>query len=335
MEEKFLRTDKIFHHPGRLEAYLNCKLVRPVTVELHLTNKCNVKCKYCIYADRRDQQTIPLSQAGSIIDKLNEMGVKGLTFSGGGEPTMHNLFVDIVQYVCHNRMDAGLITNGIKLPFPSKLWQMLTWIRFSVDAHNKDLYKSIKGVDRFEQVESNIKQVVAIKAKLDLPITIGYQMVITEDNYKYIIEILEHAFSLGVDYFQFRPLETGIYTHEQAEVIAVARKRIANSTYRIHVVDSWYKWKELSDGRKYTDCPGVDFIGAVDAYGDFYMCCHHVQNQTACYGNLATDNVGVILHDRKNIQDRFDYSKCPVACRGSVINRRLKAFNNIQHVNFL
>jgi MoaA/NifB/PqqE/SkfB family radical SAM enzyme len=170
-------------------------------------------------------------------------------------------------------------------------------------------------------VITNIAQAVRYRNNKALPATIGIQAVITKENYTQLAAIADMAQSMGADYFQYRPVERG-------NVI----DKPSLSGFKIRVIDSWYKWEEIKDFKGYTSCPGADFIGAVGADYNFYMCCHHVGDSTASYGNMLS---GPILTNRKSIQDSFDYSKCPVACRGSVINRRLKSYNNIEHVNFL
>jgi len=334
-KEEFLRTDKVFRHPDRLKAYLNEELVRPITVEIHLTNKCNLKCYYCTYKDKRDTQTLTYDEAKLVIKRLCFMGVRGLTFSGGGEPTLHPCLVELAEYAKLLRLDVGLITNGVVLPNPEALLRVLTWIRFSVDTNDPATYSSMKGADKLGDVINNIKTCVLAKKSSKLPVTIGLQMVSTDRNYQELLPMLELAEHLKVDYFQFRPVEKGTYNINVLSHIQVDRDIIKNRGSTISVVDSWYKWKELEEIKQYTSCPGADFIGAVDAYGDFYMCCHHVQDKTACYGSLLTQTGDEVLLSRKKVQASFDYSKCPIACRGAVVNRRLGTFRKIQHVNFL
>jgi len=334
MIEKFLTTDKVFHHPERLFAFQEGRIVKPVTLELHLTNKCNIKCNYCMYKDKRDKQTLSLEDAKTIIHKIKAMGTKGLTFSGGGEPTIHPNFQEIIQFTKEVGLDIGLITNGVEYIDP--ILEYLTWVRFSVDAYDKKTYKKIKGTDRFDEVIQNIDYCVARKHEQSLPVTIGFQMVLTENNYMELIPTLTLAEKLCVDYFQFRPLENGFYAEPIGTLIEQLRINILNDRHnKIHIVDTWYKWKELQDVKFYTDCPGIDFIGAIDAYGNYYMCCHHVQDEKACYGNLITGSIDEIFADRNIIQKKFNYKKCPIACRGAVMNRRLNTYGQIEHVNFI
>ena len=330
----YIRVDKIFYHPEIVNNWLEKKKVTPITIELHLTNKCNIKCNYCFFKDRHNSDTLSTEDAKMIIDDFVRMGVKGLILSGGGEPTMHKDFKSIVKYAYAVGLDIGLITNGVIYP---DVLKYLTWVRFSLDTFDKDIYKKIKGVNKFYQVENNIKKVIRTKLKNEFKVTIGIQMVVTEENYKDIIPMYEYVHICGADYFQFRPLENASYPNYVWKDIFDTLYFFSVNKNKIMVLTTQNKWDEITGTTKktYKGCPGADLIGAVDAKGDFYMCCHFVQDETAKYGNMIDDTVGEILKNRKNIQDNFDYSKCPIACRASTINTGLDNFKKIEHVNFL
>ena len=318
--QKYIRTDKLYHHPDRLLNYRNGKIVYPVTVEIHLTNRCNLNCYYCSFSDRDKALEMSYDDAMACVTEISMLGVKGITFSGGGEPTVHKDYIKVIAHAKDLGLDVGLITNGVKLD--CRVLNYLTWIRFSVDAADPIIYKKIKGVDSFDKVIANIENAVNYRNKNVLDTTIGFQAVVTDDNIDKLNTIASMADDMGVDYFQYRPIEKG----------SNVAKPILGYKYNLKVIDSWYKWEEIEQADRYTDCPGADFIGAVGADMNFYICCHHVGDKTASYGHILKDD---ILANRLKIQEEFDYSKCPIACRGSVINKRLSHYNDIEHVNFL
>lgn len=328
---KYIRTDKIFYHPERINDWLKHKMVMPITMELHLTNKCNMRCGYCFFDDRHNTDTLSIEYAKKIIYDFMRMGVKGIIFSGGGEPTLHKDFKGIVKYAYSSGgLDVGLITNGIVYP---DVLEYLTWVRFSLDSCYPETFKRIKKVDKFTQVTENIIRCIEEKRN----VTIGVQMVVTEENYDQIFDMFDYANKVKADYFQFRPIENIQYSNNVWHEINRARDYFNNSSAGLQVITTENKWIEITSNtaKQYKDCPGADLIGAVDARGDFYICCHHVQDKTAKYGNMIVDDIGKILGNRKKVQDLFDYSKCPVACRASTINQALESFSKLEHINFL
>ena len=162
-------------------------------------------------------------------------------------------------------------------------------------------------------------------------------MVVTEDNYEDIISMYEYVHDCKADYFQFRPLENATYPNFVWGKVFNALKFFEVNRNKVPVIATRHKWDEIigSAGKSYKGCPGADFIGAVDARGDFYICCHFVQDDSARYGNMIDDNIGEILKNRKNIKEDFDYSKCPIACRASSINQAVANFDKLEHINFL
>lgn len=81
--------------------------LRPTNAVLLMTNRCNLRCTYC-YADGGASPTVeemPWSVAQAVIDaacrhaRLAETCPPGLTFHGGGEPTLHwELLTRCVRY---------------------------------------------------------------------------------------------------------------------------------------------------------------------------------------------------------------------------------------------
>jgi MoaA/NifB/PqqE/SkfB family radical SAM enzyme len=317
---EFIRADKIYHHPDRLIAYKEGGIVYPITVEIHLTNRCNIKCGYCVFNDRHNNLEMSYSEALSVIDRLYNMHVKAIGFSGGGEPTVYKDLLDIVLYTKSMGMDVGLITNGVE--FDVRLLDYLTWVRFSLDASDASMYTKIKGVNKYFRVVKNIRDAIAYKRNMNLPVTIGIHTVVTEDNVNHIYDIAKIADTLGADYFQYRPLERG-NTLEKPEI---------PRNLSISIMDTDYKWKEGKDTTPYTSCLGADFIGAIGVDLNYYMCSVHTYDKTASYGNILEDN---IIVNRGRVQREFDYSRCPAGCRGAIINKCLVEYNKLEHINFL
>jgi MoaA/NifB/PqqE/SkfB family radical SAM enzyme len=85
---------KIFAHPEKIKEIAENKQTAPIHVMVKPTNTCNHACYYCSYADDtlglRDvvvkSDYIEWSKMEEIIRDLKDMGVKCVSFSGGGEP---------------------------------------------------------------------------------------------------------------------------------------------------------------------------------------------------------------------------------------------------------
>jgi MoaA/NifB/PqqE/SkfB family radical SAM enzyme len=149
--------DKILWHANALEDLRQGRTPPPISVEFDLTNECNLNCPYCTNEDYRVtcNQSLERSMAADTIKQLAGMGAKSITFTGGGEPTMHPHLAEMLQLAKNSGLDVALITNGLRHFSPECIMENCTWVRFSVDAFNKVSYISSKQVDGFTRVCRN------------------------------------------------------------------------------------------------------------------------------------------------------------------------------------
>src|SRR5208283_2551031 len=90
---------KVFHFQDKLDSLPleSGRILPPLHIRIKPTNACNHNCWYCAYKaeglqlgkdmDKRDR--IPREKMLEIIADLAEMGVKAVTFSGGGDPFVY------------------------------------------------------------------------------------------------------------------------------------------------------------------------------------------------------------------------------------------------------
>ena len=111
---------KIFHHTDRIEKFISGERVAPIYVRIKPTNVCNQRCFYCAYADDSlfdgRQVDIRESICWDIMEKtlydLKEIGVKAVTFSGGGEPLCYHSIIDTLSLVQKLGIEYSMITNA-------------------------------------------------------------------------------------------------------------------------------------------------------------------------------------------------------------------------------
>ncbi len=112
---------------------------RPYFAHLAVTHRCNLNCRTC----RVREGSIPeLDTAGvkSVIDRLDDLGVAALSFSGGGEPLLRPDIVEIVNHAAGKGLLTKLTSNGT-LPlerYRNLLGSGLDEIAISVDGVEGD-----------------------------------------------------------------------------------------------------------------------------------------------------------------------------------------------------
>ncbi len=197
--------EKLYLHPYKIEALIHQKpgidLTYPISVELSLTNRCNLNCLYCSDRGLRKREGLQseLSEATlfRLFDDLKEGGAQGVVIEGGGEPTLHPNFERIILKLQEIELPVGLITNGV-VPLPSDILAAFEWIRVSLDSSTAEEFYSLKGRDEFERVLLNIYNYAAGCQ------TVGVGYVVTNSNTREIETLILRLRKYGVSYIQLR-----------------------------------------------------------------------------------------------------------------------------------
>lgn len=175
----------------------------PISVDIHLTNACNLKCSWCTDKELRHAgKTMSEELACKLLREFSATGT-GVTLEGGGEPTLHKNFFSIVDYACEHGVDLGLITNGTM--DISEYMYKFKWVRVSLDSTNANQYKAEKGIDKFDTVICNLKKYAMNRNPEKTFLGVGY--VITKRNLDGIDGLIDLLDSINVDYIYFRPVE--------------------------------------------------------------------------------------------------------------------------------
>jgi radical SAM protein with 4Fe4S-binding SPASM domain len=86
----------------------------PLRMDLAVTFRCPNNCIHCYAGGPHETAELSTNQWKEVIDRLSQIGVFILTFTGG-EPTMREDLPELLQYAQNKGMITGLITNGRKL----------------------------------------------------------------------------------------------------------------------------------------------------------------------------------------------------------------------------
>lgn len=83
------------------------------TVQLFLTEKCNLNCRFCFRKNKGFSiEDMPLETAKNIISKYKDTDTK-ISFTGG-EPTLNPYLEQMLQYCSEINIDSEIYTNGTR-----------------------------------------------------------------------------------------------------------------------------------------------------------------------------------------------------------------------------
>lgn len=198
----------------------------PISVEIHLTDKCNLNCEWCTDKGlRNNKATLEL---GLIKKLFREFGCQGtgVTLEGGGEPTLHPDFGEVVEAGREFGVDMGLISNGtVDI---SEYAGRLNWIRISLDSSTEEEYRREKGVDCFGHVLENLEKLSKVRNPMETFVGVGY--VLTTRNQSDLTGVLRLLDDIGVDYVYMRPVEEAGEITPSLENLLDLRRQLAEFT---------------------------------------------------------------------------------------------------------
>jgi len=332
MEIPIFRSDKILSHIDRVYDWLEGKNPPPITVELDLTNRCNNNCPKCIGFR---QPVVDLQNPKKIIKEIVQFGVRGITFSGGGEPLLHPELTDCVKYTSGLGADVAVISNGLAMT-KSIAWKIkpyCTWIRISLDAFKPETHERVHGVKGvLETVKANIKSLAKSVGKA----TIGVGFLVSKEVLDEMLPATEFCKEAGVDYIQFRP-----FHYDFTPIDKELKKCLKLQTDKFKVLYSKAKYDCMKDGsfqRDYTICYGQQFASVITATGKVYLCCHFRANPKYCLGDLNRQSFAEIWNSRRRFQviKNINLKECVPLCRCDSFNQILFSIKaKKEHINFL
>lgn len=196
----------------------------PARIELHPTDACNLKCRFCWQATVRMPDTsMELSEAKllSIVDEAASMNVKEWIISGGGEPLVRkDTTMEIMKRIKKWGMRGQLTTNGTLFgPNDIETLVRIGWdhVQFSVDGPNSEIHNYLRrGKDAFERAIRNVRLFSELKEKFNTTKPyVGFNMVLNAMNYDKIEDTIELAHSVGGQLVYIEPIYGGYVSDER------------------------------------------------------------------------------------------------------------------------
>jgi len=343
-------SDKILKHLDRVNEWVQGGNPAPITVELDMTNLCNHRCPECVvnYFRAADSQALSRADAKIIINQLVKNRVRGLIFTGGGEPLCNPHTLEAVELAGSKGLDLGFITNGTLITEQGArvILKNCTWVRISLDAGSPEVFKSTHGLDgkEFNRVLDKIALLVKVKNKIKSNCTIGVGFLTCDSTVRDMEKAAILCKKLGVDYLQFRPMQIhrgGKFDYHWTDAEDKIQQCLSYSDNKFQVLFSRHKYEMAKDknyGRYYKKCYGQQFATVISASAKMYICCHLRGYEKYCIGDLKKDSFKKIWDSpkRKTIIEKINFRDCIPLCRDNTFNQILWNIKQPrEHINFL
>jgi radical SAM protein with 4Fe4S-binding SPASM domain len=268
----------------------------PLRMDIALTFRCQNDCVHCYAGGPHETHELTTAQWKSVIDKLSEIGVFILTFTGG-EPTLREDLPELLLYAQNKGMVTGLISNGRKLRDEDYVKVLeksgLDFAQVTLESHKPQVHDKITGA------KGSWKETVAgIRNAVKSQIYVSTNTTLNKQNMADFLTTVDFIKSLDVDAFGCNSL---IYSGKapaasqdfalSIEDLNMLLPKIRDKAQLIGLKFLWYtptqycQFNPVQIGLGVKSCTAAMINACVGPNGDVYPC----QSYFESLGNILTE----------------------------------------------
>ncbi len=281
---------KVFHYPEKLASLpVESDVIRPpLHVRIKPTNVCGHHCWYCAYRyddlqlgkDIDLRESIPRDRMMEIIDDLVEMGVKAVTFSGGGDPFYYPHLAEAARRLADSPIRFASLTNGARLEGEKAeiFSEHASWVRISIDGWDAASYAKYRGVKEteFDRVLTNMRNFAAMGGSCRL----GVSLIVDKDNGPHVYDQIAMAQSVGAASIKVAPCivsDHGVDNNAYHDAffddvdaqIQQAKRDFESETFEVYHA---YHRQQVTFDKEYHWCPYLQILCVIGADLRVYSC---------------------------------------------------------------
>ena len=275
----FLQNRILTHYP-QAQQILKREMPAPRTAIVYPTYVCNQDCIWCEYsAENTEHHTMMQNDDfRKLMADLDKLGVRGIEFCGGGEPSLHPILDEIVRDLANRGISSGILTNGTKLygELADALIDHASYVRVGFDGGTKETFHKVKRPRSpeasFDAVCQNVRDMIAKRNARNTKCRISMKVVVDQNNCHEIEDAVALACELQMDSIQFkaaRLCDTEVTPAQSERVnadVAMCREKYAG---KVLVIGGTTKVNTASQ------CWLTPLQLVVDTLGEVFLCCYY------------------------------------------------------------
>jgi len=164
----------------------------PRSIDVEITSKCNLRCKYCYLYNSSGDTGIDLSTEEwlQFFDELGKCSLMNICIAGG-EPFIRNDLKELINGIVKNKMRFSILSNGTLITddiayFLSKTGRC-NFIQISIDGSNPSIHDACRGVGSFKKAIKGIQILLKHKIQVAVRVTIQRYNVHDLENIAYLL----------------------------------------------------------------------------------------------------------------------------------------------------
>ncbi len=201
-------TQKVQSFKVFANEYWNYKKNNPTfkSATINITGKCNLDCLFCECQELNGKADLTLDEIKNLFTKLKDLGIESV-FLGGGEPFIRRDIWEILLFLKNKGFQISSVSNGLPLAELSDekmdvINQTVIAILISLDSpkpHLHNYYRNNK------LAHAKVMKVISRLSRLSQT-KLLLTMVVTNDNFEEIPEMIEFAREQGIKSLSFQPV---------------------------------------------------------------------------------------------------------------------------------
>jgi MoaA/NifB/PqqE/SkfB family radical SAM enzyme len=344
---------KLLHFPDKLKSFRDGVITAPIYVRVKPINVCNHSCWWCCYhspdvsqmhRDMESRDVIPTPKLMEILDDFYSMGVKAVTFSGGGEPLLHRDIVPVMARALQLGIDLSIITNGSMLSGArAEVLYRAKWVRVSIDYSSEDELHKFRSVPEagYQQIMDNIKAFAANRKGCDLYVN----YIVHAGNCDNLVGSARLLKSLGVDNVRFSPMWVSPGFHEyHARILQKVEAQVQRIRHELvddkFTINSTYDVDSTAHNafRTYHRCWFMQSVPVIGADQMVYACHNKAYDATGAIGSIKDQRFSDLWFSQaaKNVFEGLDpVCRCKHQCANDSKNILVEEMLNSSNDNFV
>lgn len=301
----------------------------PYRMDIAITYQCNNDCTHCYNARVRNFPQLPKHEWFKVIDKIWNLGIPHIVFTGG-EPTLYEHLPELIHYAESKGIITGINTNGRNLADCNYLDSLidagLDHIQITIESSNSKIHdEMVNHPGAWEATVSGIQNV------LNKNIYMMTNTTMLKTNYETLSDTLDFLAYLGVPTIGLNALiysgkgkdvGTGLSETQLEPLLAIAKKKTSLHNQKLiwYTPTHYCRFNPITHDLGVKGCSAALYNMCIEPNGDvlpcqsYYFSLGNILHNT--WDSIWNHDLSLQLRERRNLPDKCNQCELVQECGG-------------------
>jgi radical SAM protein with 4Fe4S-binding SPASM domain len=301
----------------------------PYRMDLAITYRCNNDCAHCYNARSRDYPELSTKNWHHVLDRLWEIGIPHVVFTGG-EPTLRQDLPELIAHAEQNGQITGINTNGRRLSDLEYIENLvksgLDHVQITLESHDPNIH------DAMVNTRGAWKQTISgIRNALETPLYVMTNTTMLRMNSPTLAQTLQFLASIGVPTVGLNALiysgrgltvNSGLAETELPSLLSLAREITSAHDQRLiwYTPTQYCNFDPMQLELGVKGCTAALYNMCIEPNGDVIPCQSYYQSLgnflSTRWSDIWNHDLSVQLREHKYISEKCSNCFLLVECGG-------------------